>query len=74
VPLKGLSEEGRRKLQQSRDCANQILKAAMAINSDVLTEMEIPEVYLETLPTVNICKQIFTGTDDTSCYPCEVLC
>ncbi|GJN34517.1 hypothetical protein PR202_gb23184 [Eleusine coracana subsp. coracana] len=50
VPPKGLSEEGRRKLQQSRDCANQILKAAMAINSDVLAEMEIPEVYLETLP------------------------
>ncbi|WVZ65756.1 hypothetical protein U9M48_015070 [Paspalum notatum var. saurae] len=50
VPPKGLSEDARRKLQQSRDCANQILKAAMAINSDVLTEMEIPEVYLETLP------------------------
>ncbi|KAF8759367.1 hypothetical protein HU200_010409 [Digitaria exilis] len=52
VPPKGLSEDARRKLQQSRDCANQILKAAMAINSDVLTEMEIPEVYLETLPKV----------------------
>ncbi|KAJ1290657.1 hypothetical protein BS78_02G261900 [Paspalum vaginatum] len=50
VPPKGLSEDARRKLQQSRDCANQILKAAMAINSDVLAEMEIPEVYLETLP------------------------
>ncbi|XP_062194770.1 rop guanine nucleotide exchange factor 1-like [Phragmites australis] len=50
VPPKGLSEDARRKLQQSRDCANQILKAAMAINSDVLTNMEIPEAYLETLP------------------------
>ncbi|XP_062199752.1 rop guanine nucleotide exchange factor 1-like [Phragmites australis] len=50
VPPKGLSEDARRKLQQSRDCANQILKAAMAINSDVLAEMEIPEMYLETLP------------------------
>ncbi|EER99291.1 rop guanine nucleotide exchange factor 1 [Sorghum bicolor] len=50
VPPKGLSEDARRKLQQSRDCANQILKAAMAINSDVLAEMEIPDVYLETLP------------------------
>ncbi|KAG8057631.1 hypothetical protein GUJ93_ZPchr0002g24882 [Zizania palustris] len=50
VPPKGLSEDARRKLQQGRDCANQILKAAMAINSDVLTEMEIPEVYLESLP------------------------
>uniref|UniRef100_A0A0E0QUK6 PRONE domain-containing protein n=1 Tax=Oryza rufipogon TaxID=4529 RepID=A0A0E0QUK6_ORYRU len=47
---KGLSEDARRKLQQDRDCANQILKAAMAINSDVLAEMEIPEVYLESLP------------------------
>ena len=52
MPPKGLSEDARRKLQQSRDCANQILKAAMAINSDVLAEMEIPEVYLETLPKV----------------------
>ncbi|ONM57223.1 Rop guanine nucleotide exchange factor 1, partial [Zea mays] len=52
VPPKGLSEDSRRKLQQSRDCANQILKAAMAINSDVLAEMEIPEMYLETLPKV----------------------
>lgn len=50
VPPKGLPEDARRKLQQSRDCANQILKAAMAINSDVLAEMEIPEAYLETLP------------------------
>ncbi|KAJ3692838.1 hypothetical protein LUZ60_011933 [Juncus effusus] len=50
VPQKGLSEGSRRKLQQCRDCANQILKAAMAINSGVLAEMEIPDVYLETLP------------------------
>lgn len=41
VPPKGLLEEARRKLQQSRDCANQILKAAMAINIDVHAEMEI---------------------------------
>ena len=53
VPPKGLSEDARRKLQQDRDCANQVLKAAMAINSDVLAEMEIPEVYLESLPKVN---------------------
>ncbi|XP_073103185.1 rop guanine nucleotide exchange factor 1 [Elaeis guineensis] len=46
----GLSEDARKKLQQCRDCANQILKAAMAINSGVLAEMEIPYVYLETLP------------------------
>ncbi|RWW84146.1 hypothetical protein BHE74_00007260 [Ensete ventricosum] len=32
VPPNGLSKEARKRLQQSRDCANQILKAAMAIN------------------------------------------
>ncbi|KAI3824854.1 hypothetical protein L1987_06325 [Smallanthus sonchifolius] len=50
VPPKGLSEDARKKLQQCRDCANQILKAALAINSNVITEMEIPSAYLETLP------------------------
>lgn len=58
VPPKGLPEEARRKLQQSRDCANQILKAAMAINSDVLAEMEIPEAYLESLPKVNTSNSV----------------
>ena len=52
VPPKGLSEDARKKLQQCRDCTNQILKAAMAINSSVLTEMDIPNAYLETLPKV----------------------
>ncbi|KAI4367374.1 hypothetical protein MLD38_023117 [Melastoma candidum] len=50
VPSNGLSEEARKRLHQCRDCANQILKAAMAINSNVLAEMEIPNAYLETLP------------------------
>ena len=52
VPPTGLSEEARKRLQLSRDCANQILKAAMAINSAVLSEMETPDVYFETLPKV----------------------
>lgn len=52
IPLNGLSEDSRKRLQQCRDCTNQILKAAMAINSSVLTEMEIPKVYLESLPKV----------------------
>lgn len=52
VPPNGLSEDTRKKLQQCRDCANQILKAAMAINSGVLSEMEIPDAYFETLPKV----------------------
>ncbi|XP_021903728.1 rop guanine nucleotide exchange factor 1 isoform X2 [Carica papaya] len=50
VPPNGLSEDARKKLQQCKDCTNQILKAAMAINSSVLAEMEIPAAYLETLP------------------------
>lgn len=52
VPPNGLSEETRKKLQQCRDFANQILKAALAINSGVLAEMEVPDPYLETLPKV----------------------
>ena len=52
VPPKGLSEDARKKLQQCRDFTNQILKAAMAINSSVLAEMDIPNAYLETLPKV----------------------
>ncbi|CAL9073983.1 unnamed protein product [Musa textilis] len=50
VPPKGLSEDAKKRLQQCRDCVNQILKAAMAINSGVLAEMVIPDVYIETLP------------------------
>ncbi|CAL1355442.1 unnamed protein product [Linum trigynum] len=50
VPQKGLSENARKKLQQCRECTNQILKAAMAINSNVLAEMEIPDTYLDSLP------------------------
>lgn len=52
VPQNGLSEDARRRLQQCRECTNQILKDAMAINSSVLTEMEIPNAYLESLPKV----------------------
>ncbi|PHT70461.1 hypothetical protein T459_25565 [Capsicum annuum] len=50
VPPGGLSENARRELQHRRDCTNQILKAAMAINSNSLAEMEVPESYLEGLP------------------------
>jgi hypothetical protein len=42
----------RKQLQHKRDSANQILKAAMAINSIALAEMEIPESYLDSLPNV----------------------
>lgn len=50
VPPDGLSEESRMNLRHKRDCANQIHKAAMAINSNILAEMEIPESYLASLP------------------------
>ncbi|KAF8019970.1 hypothetical protein BT93_G0607 [Corymbia citriodora subsp. variegata] len=46
----GLSEDSRKHLQHKRDCTNQILKAAMAINSIALADMEVPDSYLETLP------------------------
>ncbi|KAL4563937.1 hypothetical protein LXL04_027986 [Taraxacum kok-saghyz] len=50
VPPGGLSEESRKWMQKQKDCANQVLKASMAINAEVLAEMEIPESYIETLP------------------------
>lgn len=52
VPTGGLSEEARKRLQHSRDCTNQILKAALAINTSALAEMDIPDAYLEALPKV----------------------
>ncbi|XP_050233747.1 rop guanine nucleotide exchange factor 12 [Mercurialis annua] len=50
VPPNGLSEGSRKFLQYQKDCVNQVLKAAMAINAQVLSEMEIPENYIESLP------------------------
>ncbi|KEH28792.1 RHO guanyl-nucleotide exchange factor [Medicago truncatula] len=50
VPAEGLSEAARRFLQYQKDCVNQVLKAAMAINAQTLSEMEIPESYIESLP------------------------
>lgn len=50
VPPAGLGENSRKQLNHTRECASQILKAAMAINNGALAEMEVPESYLETLP------------------------
>lgn len=50
VPDYGLHERSRKELQKKRECANQIHKAAMAINSSILSEMAVPESYLATLP------------------------
>ncbi|OAY66497.1 Rop guanine nucleotide exchange factor 3 [Ananas comosus] len=50
LPDSGLPERARKDLQQKRDCANQIHKAAMAINSCILSEMAVPESYIAALP------------------------
>ncbi|KAJ8452063.1 hypothetical protein Cgig2_016644 [Carnegiea gigantea] len=50
VPPNGLSDVTKKWIQFQKDSVNQVLKAAMAINAQVLHEMEIPEGYIESLP------------------------
>ncbi|KAM0941396.1 putative PRONE domain, Rop guanine nucleotide exchange factor [Dioscorea sansibarensis] len=50
VPPGGLNENTRKQLELKRDSTNQILKAATAINSNALSEMEIPQSYFGSLP------------------------
>ncbi|KAK7389553.1 hypothetical protein VNO78_24697 [Psophocarpus tetragonolobus] len=50
VPPEGLSDAARRFVQYQKDSVTQVLKAAMAINAQTLSEMEIPESYIESLP------------------------
>lgn len=50
LPVNGLSDETRKKLLYQRDCIGQVFKAAKSINEHVLSEMEVPDVYWETLP------------------------
>ncbi|KAI3802922.1 hypothetical protein L1987_31069 [Smallanthus sonchifolius] len=50
VPPEGLSEESRKWMQYQKDCVNQVLKASMAINAEILAEMEIPDNYIDNLP------------------------
>ncbi|KAL7610660.1 rop guanine nucleotide exchange factor 3 [Lactuca sativa] len=50
VPSGGLSEAAKKHLRQKRDSANQIHKAAMAINTNLLSDMEIPRTYIASLP------------------------
>lgn len=54
VPPNGLSEDSSRWLEFQKDSATQVLKAAMAINAQVLMEMEVPEAYIESLPKVTL--------------------
>ncbi|XP_066367172.1 rho guanine nucleotide exchange factor 8-like [Miscanthus floridulus] len=50
VPPNGLSDAYRKWLQNQKELVAQVLKAAMAINSNILMEMEVPESYTESLP------------------------
>ncbi|CAL4923711.1 unnamed protein product [Urochloa decumbens] len=50
VPETGLTAKACKDLQKKRDCANQIHKAAVAINSGVLSDMEVPESFMAVLP------------------------
>lgn len=53
VPPEGLSDTCRKWLQYQKDCVNQVHRASMAINAQILSEMEIPENYIESLPKVS---------------------
>ncbi|KAK4765367.1 hypothetical protein SAY86_026457 [Trapa natans] len=50
VPPNGLSDSSKKWLLFQKESVNQVLKAAMAINAQVLSEMSIPEDYIESLP------------------------
>ncbi|KAJ0989255.1 hypothetical protein J5N97_007611 [Dioscorea zingiberensis] len=50
VPQQGLSEVTRKWLKYQKELVNQVLKAAMAINAQVLSEMSVPDTYIESLP------------------------
>ncbi|KAH7433591.1 hypothetical protein KP509_07G076300 [Ceratopteris richardii] len=50
VPAGGLPAETRRHLQHHRDNVNQVLKAVLATNAQVLSDMEVPEIYRDSLP------------------------
>ncbi|PKU64602.1 Rop guanine nucleotide exchange factor 2 [Dendrobium catenatum] len=52
LPSYGLTAKSRKDLKQKRDCANQIHKAAMAINNGILAEMDVPDSFFATLPKV----------------------
>lgn len=52
VPPKGLSETSKMFLLSQKECVSKVLKSAMAINSQALSEMEIPESYIDSLPKV----------------------
>ncbi|KAE8691370.1 Rop guanine nucleotide exchange factor 9 [Hibiscus syriacus] len=50
VPPNGLSETSQKWLQSEKEAVSQVLKAAMAINAAVLSEIEVPKSYIDSLP------------------------
>ncbi|KAJ4886611.1 Rop guanine nucleotide exchange factor 13 [Raphanus sativus] len=50
VPPAGLSETSKTFLLSQKECVSQVLDSAMAINAEVLSQMEIPESYIDSLP------------------------
>ncbi|KAK1601669.1 hypothetical protein QYE76_018019 [Lolium multiflorum] len=76
VPAEGLSDVTRRWLQYQKECVNQVLKAAMAINAQVLVEMEVPEIYIESLPKkgkTSLGDTIYRNITDEEFDPVEFL-
>lgn len=60
VALDGVSDGYRKWLVSMKDSVNQVHKAAMVINAQVLSEMKIPENYIESLPKVKLTIYLFT--------------
>ncbi|XP_042062956.1 rop guanine nucleotide exchange factor 9-like isoform X2 [Salvia splendens] len=50
VPANGLSEDSRLFLLKQKEEVIQVLKASMAINAQILSDMSVPDSYMETLP------------------------
>ncbi|KAJ1690854.1 hypothetical protein LUZ63_015009 [Rhynchospora breviuscula] len=76
VPPSGLSIVSRKWLEYQKESVNQVLKAAMAINAQVLAEMEIPEVYMESLPKngrVSLGDAIYKNITDEYFDPIQFL-
>lgn len=53
VPSNGLSEDSRLFMHEQKEAVIQVLKASMAINAKILSDMNVPESYMETLPKVH---------------------
>ncbi|OUZ99974.1 PRONE domain [Macleaya cordata] len=76
VPPEGLSDVSKKWLQFQKDSVNQVLKAAMAINAQVLSEMLIPENYIESLPKngrASLGDSIYKSITDESFDPDQFL-